>query len=70
MKLKLDMNFQLTTDGKTTDNCPDEFYAEFLEVEGPQNKPKAFIKFMICIFLQFYVLEQFVIWKESNAMKI
>ena len=42
LRLKLDMNFKLTTDGKTTDNCPEEFYAEFLEVEGPQKQAEGF----------------------------
>ena len=42
IRLKLDMNFQLTTDGKTTDNCPEEIYAEFLEVEGPQKQAEGF----------------------------
>ncbi len=38
IRLKLDLEFNLTTDGHTTDNCPEEIYAEFMEVEGPQKQ--------------------------------
>ena len=36
IKLKLDMDFRNDSKGDTGDKCPEEIYAEFLEVEGPQ----------------------------------
>ena len=44
VRLKLDLNFELTTLGKTIDNCPEEIYAEFIEVEGPQKQAEGFYK--------------------------
>ena len=38
IKLKLDMDFRNDSIGDTDDNCPEEIYAEFLEVEGPQKQ--------------------------------
>ena len=42
IRLKLNMSFFNTTDGKTLDNCPEEIYAEFIEVEGPQEQAIGF----------------------------
>ena len=42
IRLKLDLNFTNTTDGRTQDNCPEEIYAEFIEVEGPQKQAIGF----------------------------
>ena len=39
IRLKLDLNFSTINKGKGGDDCPGEFIAEFLEVEGP--KPQA-----------------------------
>ena len=44
IRLKLDLNFINSTYGITTNDCPDIFYAEFLEVEGPQKESKDFYK--------------------------
>ena len=38
IKLKLDMDFRNDSKGVTSDNCPEEIYAEFLELEGPQEQ--------------------------------
>ena len=38
IRIKLDFIFRPTTSGKTDDDCPEEFHAEFLEVEGPQKQ--------------------------------
>ena len=51
IRLKLDINFELTTVGKTIDNCPEEFYAEFLEVEGPQKQAEGFYETYDMYFL-------------------
>ena len=42
IRLKLDMEFNLTTKGQTPDNCPEEIYAEFIEVEGPGKQAVGF----------------------------
>ena len=43
IRLKLDIDFQLTNKGKTNDNCPVFFNAEFLEAEeGPQKQAEGF----------------------------
>ena len=42
IKLKLDLEFNLTRNGKTGDNCPEEIYTEFIEVEGPQKQAEGF----------------------------
>ena len=42
MRLKLDLEFNLTSKGRTTSNCPEEIYAEFIEVEGPQKQAEGF----------------------------
>ena len=42
IRLKLDMNFTNTTEGRTLDNCPEEIYAEFIEAEGPQKQAIGF----------------------------
>ena len=39
IRLKLNLELKPTNNGKTGDDCPGEFFAEFLEVEGP--KPQA-----------------------------
>jgi ribonuclease I len=44
VRLKLDLNFELINLGKTIDNCPEEIYAEFIEVEGPQKQAEGFYK--------------------------
>jgi ribonuclease I len=31
LKFKLDMNFELTSEGKVNDNCPEEFYLEIID---------------------------------------
>ena len=38
IKFKLDLKFDLINDTIINDDCPDEFYAEFLENEGPQKQ--------------------------------
>ena len=38
IRIKLNLNFQPTTYGKTDYDCPEDFNAEFLEVEGPQKQ--------------------------------
>ena len=42
IRLKLDLNFTNTTDGRTLDNCPEEIYAEFIDAEGPQRQAIGF----------------------------
>ena len=42
MRLKLDLEFNLTSKGRTNSNCPEEIYAEFIEVEGPQKQAEGF----------------------------
>ena len=42
IRLKLDMDFNITEKGKTGDDCPTWFYAEFIEVEGPQKQAIGF----------------------------
>ena len=44
IRIKLNLDFLPTSDGKTSDNCPEIFYAEFLEVEGPQKQAIDFYK--------------------------
>ena len=44
IKLNLDLNFTNSSSDYTTNNCTEVFYAEFLEVEGPQNETKDFYK--------------------------
>ena len=44
IRLKLDLNFTNSSSGSTPNNCPAYFYAEFLEVEGPQKETKDFYK--------------------------
>jgi len=38
IRFKLDLKFDLINEGEINDDCPDEFYAEFLENEGPQKQ--------------------------------
>ena len=43
IRLKLDLQYELTTDGITTNNCPEFIYAEFMEKdEGPQKQAVGF----------------------------
>ena len=43
IRLKLDLEFNLTTDGITINNCPEIIYAEFMEEEeGPQKQAEGF----------------------------
>ena len=44
IRFKLDMNFNMTSEGKTINDCPDIFNIEFLEVEGPQKQDDNFYK--------------------------
>ena len=44
IKLKLDLNFDFTNEGKTSNNCPEEFFAEFFEVEGPKKQHEGFME--------------------------
>ena len=44
VRIKLNMNLSNDTIGYTSDNCPGTFYAEFLEVEGPQKQDKDLYK--------------------------
>lgn len=37
-RLKFDLDFKITTKGESYNNCPEEFYAEFIEVEGEQKQ--------------------------------
>ena len=42
IRFKFDMNFNLTNEGVTKDDCPEKFYVEFLENEGPQKQAIGF----------------------------
>ena len=42
VRLKLDLDFNITTFGKTDDNCTEDLYIEFIEVEGPQKQAIGF----------------------------
>ena len=42
IRLKFDLDFSITSKGITHDDCPEEIYAEFLEVEGPGKQAEGF----------------------------
>jgi ribonuclease I len=42
IRFKFDLNFSLTKEGLIKDDCPDEFYVEFMENEGPQQQAIGF----------------------------
>ena len=44
IRLKLDLNFTNSSSGAKSSDCPPSFYAEILEVEGPQKETKDYYK--------------------------
>ena len=44
IRIKLNLDFVVDKNGKTTNNCSGEFYVEFLENEGPKNQSIDFYK--------------------------
>ena len=42
IRFKFDLNFSLTKEGLIKDDCPEEFYVEFMENEGPQQQAIGF----------------------------
>ena len=44
IRFKLNLNLEINNIGSTVDDCPDHFYAEFLEFEGPQKPDINFYK--------------------------
>ena len=44
IRLKLDLNFTNSSSGAKSSDCPPSFYAEILEIEGPQNETKDYYK--------------------------
>ena len=42
IRLKLDLDFKLVNKKISIDNCPEEIYAEIIEVEGPQKQAEGF----------------------------
>ena len=42
IRLKLDIVYKLMKEGDVINNCPEEFYVEILEVEGPQKQAEGF----------------------------
>ena len=44
IRLKFDLDFNLVNKKSSMDDCPEEIYAEFLEVEGPQKQAEGFDK--------------------------
>ena len=44
IRLKFDLDFNLVNKKISVDNCPEEIYAEIIEVEGPQKQAEGFDK--------------------------
>ena len=55
IRLKLNLNLIPASKGKTGDDCPGQFYAEFLEVEGP--KPQAPADYYKIYDMYFFTIE-------------
>ena len=61
IRLKLNLELKPTNNGKTGDDCPGEFFAEFLEVEGP--KPQAPEDYYKIYDMYFFTIE----WQETQC---